>query len=98
MIVSFRDEWLHAFFVSDRHSRNIPRDLESRVFRKLQMLDDASTDQDLRVPLSNHFEKLLGNLAGFYSIRVNQQWRLIFRSHGERGEAENVYLDDHSYR
>ena len=40
------------------------------------MIDDATTDQDLRVPPSNHFEKLRGNLAGFHSIRVNKQWRL----------------------
>ena len=62
------------------------------------MIDDATTDRDLRVPLSNHFEKLRGNLAGFHSIRVNQQWRLIFRWDGTRGEAADVYLDDHSYR
>jgi toxin HigB-1 len=42
------------------------------------------------------FEKLRGNLAGFHSIRVNDQWRLIFRWDGGRGEAEGVYLDDHS--
>jgi len=39
-----------------------------------------------------------GNLAGFDSIRVNSQWRLIFRWDGCRGEAEGVYLDDHSHR
>jgi toxin HigB-1 len=61
------------------------------------MIDDATSDQDLRVPPSNHFEKLRGNLAGFNSIRVNNQWRLVFRWDG-RGEAEGVYLDDHSYR
>ena len=60
------------------------------------MLDDAMTDQDLRVPPSNHFEKLRGNLAGFRSIRVNEQWRLIFRWDGRRGEASGVSLDDHS--
>jgi proteic killer suppression protein len=98
MIVSFRDDWLRAFFVEDRRSRNIPADLEDRLFRKLQMIDDATTDRDLRVPPSNHFEKLHGNLAGFHSIRVNRQWRLIFRWHGGRGEAEGVYLDDHSYK
>lgn len=43
-------------------------------------------------------EKLKGNLAGLHSIRVNQQWRLIFRWDGERGEAAGIYLDDHSYR
>jgi toxin HigB-1 len=98
MIVNFRDEWLRAFFVADTRSRNIPPDLENRLFRKLQMIDDARTDQDLRVPPSNHFEKLRGNLAGFHSIRVNEQWRLVFRWSGGRGEAEGVYLGDHSYR
>ena len=98
MIVGFRDGWLRAFFVDDVRSSNIPSDLEARLFRKLQMIDDAVTDQDLRVPPSNHFEKLRGNLAGFHSIRVNQQWRLIFRWDGKRGEADGIYLDDHSYR
>jgi proteic killer suppression protein len=98
MIVGFRDGWLRAFFVDDVHSRNIPPDLEVRLFRKLQMIDDAATDQDLRVPPSNHFEKLRGNLAGFHLIRSNQQWRLIFRWDSERGEADGIYLDDHSYR
>lgn len=98
MIISFRDEWLRAFFVEDTHPRNIPSDLESRLFRKLQLIDDATTDQDLRVPPSNHFEKLRGTLAEFHSIRVNSQWRLIFHWDGSRGEAKGVYLDDHSYR
>jgi proteic killer suppression protein len=98
MIVGFRDDWLRAFFVDDVRSRNIPPDLESRVFRKLQMIDDAATDRDLRVPPSNHFEKLRGKLAEFHSIRVNQQWRLIFKWNSSRGEATDVYLDDHSYR
>ena len=72
MIVSFRDGRLRDFFVEDAKSRKIPADLENRLFRKIQMIDDAATDQDLRVPPSNHFEKLRGNLEGFHSIRVNQ--------------------------
>lgn len=98
MILSFRDEWLRAFFVEDVRSRRIPSDLEDRLFRKLQMVDDATTDQDLRVPPSNHFEKLRGNLAELHSIRVNRQWRLIFRWNSGKGEAADLYLDDHSYR
>ncbi len=97
MIESFRDGWLRDFFVDDVRSRKIPPDLESRVFRKLQMIDDAMTDQDLRVPPSNHFEKLRGKLEAFHSIRVNKQWRLIFMWDGSKGEASDVYLDDHSY-
>ncbi len=83
--------------MEDARSRSIPRDLEARLFRKLQMIDDAISDRDLRAPPSNHFEKLRGNLEGFHSIRVNRQWRLIFRWDGGRGEAAGLYLDDHSY-
>ena len=96
MIGSFRDSWLRAFFVEDVRSPRIPPDLEVRLFRKLQMLDDAATEQDLRVPPSNHFEKLRGQLDGWHSIRVNQRWRLIFRWVND--EAAQVYLDDHSYK
>jgi proteic killer suppression protein len=98
MIVGFRDEWLRAFFLEDQRSRRIPSDLESRLFRKLQMIDDATSDQDLRVPPSNHFEKLRGQLSEFHSVRVNQQWPLISRWDGRLGEADPVYPDDHSDR
>jgi proteic killer suppression protein len=97
MILSFRDNWLRNFFVKDVRSKNIPSDLESRLFRKLQMIDDARVDRDLRAPPSNHFEKLRGALDGFRSIRVSGRWRLVFRWDG-RGEATDVYLDDHGYR
>ncbi|MFP9136877.1 type II toxin-antitoxin system RelE/ParE family toxin [Devosia sp. XGJD_8] len=96
MIGSFRDEWLRAFFVDDARTGRIPPDLERRLFRKLQMLDDAVSEQDLRVPPSNHLEKLRGHLDGWHSIRVNQRWRLVFR--WIDGEIMQLYLDDHSYR
>jgi proteic killer suppression protein len=96
MIAEFRDGWLRDFFLYDARSRSIPPDLEARLFRKLQMIDDATRDQDLRVPPSNHFEKLRGNREGFHAIRVNKQWRLIFRWDGAQGEATDLYLDDHS--
>ena len=98
MILSFRDGWLRAFFVADVRSGEIPSDLEGRLFRKIQMIDDAMTDQDLWAPPSNHFEKLRGSLAGLHSIRVNRKWRLIFQWDGGLGEAKGVYLDDHTYR
>ena len=97
MIVSFRDGWLRDFFVADVRSKKIPSDLASRLFRKIQMIDDATSDQDLRVPPSNHFEKLGGNLEGLHSIRVNKQWRLIFHWNGGKGEAAGAYLDAHRY-
>ena len=98
MILGFRDRWLQEFFIPDLPSRNIPSDLENRLFRKLQLLDDAMSDSDLSVPPSNHFEKLRGALTGRHSIWVNNQWRLIFQWDGTRGEAAGVYLDNHSYR
>jgi len=98
VIVDFRDGWLRAFFVDDTRSPKIPPDIETRLFRKLQMVDDATSDQDLRSPPSNHFEKLAGNLKGWHSIRVNKRWRLVFQWNGATGEARGVYLDDHSYR
>ncbi|MEQ8267967.1 MAG: type II toxin-antitoxin system RelE/ParE family toxin [Parvibaculum sp.] len=98
MIGSFRDNWLRDFFENDKISKKIPSDIVDRLFRKLQMIDDAASDQDLRVPPSNHFEKLSGRLSGRHSIRVNSQWRLIFEWDGSRGEASDVYLDNHEYR
>ncbi|GAA0550990.1 proteic killer suppression protein [Rhizomicrobium palustre] len=98
MITGFRDEWLRAFFVDDIRARQIPADLEDRLFRRLQMIDDATCDRDLRVPPSNHFEKLRGALEGFHSVRINKQWRLIFRWDGTKGEASGLYLDSHTYR
>jgi proteic killer suppression protein len=98
MILGFRDRWLREFFLHDLPSRKIPPSMEARLFRKLQLMDDAMSDADLRVPPSNHFDKLRGNLDGWHSIRVNEQWRLIFQWNGKRGEATEVYLDNHSYR
>jgi len=87
MILTFRDDWLCHFFVRNIRSKKIPPDLESRLFRKIQMIDDAVDDRDLCVPPANHCEKLSGNLEGFHSIRVNKQWRLVFRWDSSRGEA-----------
>ncbi|HEX3652149.1 MAG TPA: type II toxin-antitoxin system RelE/ParE family toxin [Rhizomicrobium sp.] len=98
MIGSFRDKWLFDFFADNIRSTRIPADLTERLFRKLQLIDDATSDADLRVPPSNHFEKLAGNLRGWHSIRVNRQWRLVFRWNGETGEANDIYLDKHEYR
>ncbi len=98
MIVSFRDDWLRTFFVDDVGSRFISPDIEMRLFRKLQLIDDAISDRDLRAPPSNHFEKLKGSLAAYSSIRINVRYRLIFRWDGKTGKACDIYLDDHSYR
>jgi proteic killer suppression protein len=98
VINSFRDSWLEAYFVEDKRSKKIPASIDERLFRKLQLLDDAECDLDLRVPPSNHFEKLSGKLKNKHSIRVNNQWRLIFEWDESNASASNVYLDNHEYR
>ncbi|WP_420542293.1 type II toxin-antitoxin system RelE/ParE family toxin [Sedimenticola selenatireducens] len=77
-------------------ARRYPK-VEDRPFRKLKIIDDATCDLDLWLPASNCFQKLRGNLPGKHSIRVNKQWRLVFTSSGERGEARDIHLDNHDY-
>ena len=98
MIQSFRDRWLRDFYLEDKSRKKIPAAIKERLFRKLQLIDDATCNLDLRSPPSNHFEKLRGNLVGKPFIRVNKQWRLVFTWSGELGDAQDVYLDNHDYR
>jgi len=98
MIKSFRDDWLRDFFYHEIRTKKIPPTIEKSLFRKLQILDNMKSFEELRAPKSNHFEKLLGNLDGFYSIRVNRKWRLVFRLNTDQGALQNLYLDDHSYQ
>jgi proteic killer suppression protein len=89
---------LGTFGTNVPHYKKIPASIRGRLFRKIQILDDATCDLDLRSPPSNHFEKLSGSLHGRYSIRVNKQWRLVFLWGRAGGEADKVYLDNHDYR
>lgn len=61
--------------------------------RKLRMLHNSQNITDLRIPPSNRLEKLAGNLKDFYSIRINNQWRIIFV--WENGNAANVEIVDY---
>lgn len=96
MIDSFRDAWLEEFFVNGTSHRNIPATTESALIRKLDLIDAAASEGDLRTPPGNRFEHLKGNLAGRCSIRINKQYRLIFEWDNEK--ARNIYLDPHTYR
>ena len=61
--------------------------------RKLRMLNNSQSLNDLRIPPSNKLEKLSGNLKEFYSIRINNQWRIIFI--WENGNANEVQIMDY---
>jgi len=56
-------------------------------------LHNAQNIKDMRIPPSNHLEKLSGDLAGFWSVRMNQQWRLVFL--WEEGNATEVRIIDY---
>ncbi|NCC02203.1 MAG: type II toxin-antitoxin system RelE/ParE family toxin [Clostridia bacterium] len=95
MAVEFRDKWLEDFYENDIGHRKIPNDIENALFRKLEILDAATQEADLRIPPGNRFEHLEGNLKGWCSIRVNKQYRLIFK--WIDGVAVDTYLDPHVY-
>ena len=77
MILDFRDReaelvWRGAL------SRKLPREIQQVARRKLRMVNNAKTLQDLRVPPANRLEALKGERKGQWSIRVNDQWRVCF--------------------
>jgi len=59
-------------------SSKLPNEIQSIARRKLRMLNNAQTINDVRIPPSNRLEKLKGELKGLYSIRINKQWRITF--------------------
>lgn len=78
---------------STARSRKFPAELRRSALRKLQLINQAASLNDLRVPPGNHLEVLSGGLAGFHSIRINDQWRIIFR--WIEGDAFDVEITDY---
>lgn len=95
MIISFGDratEDLYHNRLSSR-ARRIPRDIVGLVLVKLDMLNGAAAILDLRSPPGSRLEALKGDLRGLHSIRVNDQWRIVFRWDGSN--AHEVRLMDY---
>lgn len=95
MIVSFGDAATEDLY-HGRHTsrvRRLPTDVVAVVLRKLDMLRAANQLLDLRSPPGNRLEALRGNYAGYHSIRVNDQWRIVFR--WESDGAHEVSLRDY---
>jgi proteic killer suppression protein len=92
MIKSFRDKETAKIFQRQR-SRKLPQDIQQVALRKLRMLNNSRSLQDLRVPPSNRLEKLTGDRAGQYSIRINDQWRICFD--WRDGDAYEVEIVDY---
>jgi proteic killer suppression protein len=92
MIVSFGDKTTQKIWDGE-WVKGFSSDIQDTARRKLRMLNNSIDVKDLMIPPSNRLEKLKGNRKDFYSIRVNNQWRLIFR--WKNGNAFNVELIDY---
>ena len=92
MIESFADSATESIYRGLR-VRGFPGDIQERARRKLRMINQARIVEDLQVPPGNRLEQLKGDLSGFWSIRINQQWRVIFR--WQDGSKHDVRIIDY---
>lgn len=92
MIKSFKDKETEKIY-SREGSNKLPRDIQQIALRKLRMINNSKTLNDLRVPPANRLEKLKGNREGQLSIRINDQWRVCFV--WQNGDAYGVEITDY---
>jgi proteic killer suppression protein len=95
MIASFGDRATEDLYHGRpaARARRFPRDVVDAALVKMDSLNGAASMLDLRSPPGNRLEALKGDLKGWHSIRVNDQWRLIFRWQGN--DAHKVRLTDY---
>ena len=92
MIVSFGNKVTEKVWLGER-IKKLPNEVQEVGRRKLRMLNNSQNIMDLTIPPSNKLEKLKGNIKHFYSIRVNDQWRIIFK--WDTGNASEVEIIDY---
>jgi proteic killer suppression protein len=92
MIKSFKSVETQKIFAR-QWSRKLPPDIQQTALRKLRMLNNATSLNDLRIPPANRLEKLSGDRAGQYCIRINDQWRICFE--WKAGDAYDVEVVDY---
>lgn len=95
MIINFADKTTEDIYngVDSKPARKIPMVIWSIAQIKLDMIDAAAEIKDLKIPPANRLEKLKGSLDGYYSIRINDQYRIIFK--WINSAAENVKITDY---
>ncbi len=95
MIRNFRSKTAQDIYdgANSRQSRQVSRELHAKARRLLDQIHAAPSLAFLRVPPSNRLEKLSGNLAAYWSLRINDQWRIVFR--WEDGDALDVDITDY---
>ncbi|MEO6288012.1 MAG: type II toxin-antitoxin system RelE/ParE family toxin [Dyadobacter sp.] len=92
MIIGFSSKDTEKIWLGERVS-GLPSEIQEIGRRKLRMLNNSQNLADLRIPPSNRLEKLSGNLKDFYSIRINDQWRIVFK--WSDGNASEVSIMDY---
>lgn len=92
MIKSFREEETRKVFSRQRSSR-LPPNIQQVALRKLRMLNNAHSMDDLRVPPGNRLERLSGARSGQHGIRINDRWRVCFE--WREGDADGVEFVDY---
>lgn len=90
MIKSFGDRETEKIWRGE-YAKKLPANIQPTARRKLRMINNAQDIQDLRVPPGNRLEKLKGDLSGFHSIRINNQWRIIFKWRGNNAYEVKVF-------
>lgn len=94
MIRSFKDKETKLIF-SGEYSKKLPSTIQKAALRKLIMLDSSSSINDLRIPPSNHLEQLKGDKKGMWSIRINDQYRIIFKISKNEIDYDDVEIVDY---
>jgi len=92
MIVSFGSKETEKIWNGER-SKKLPPEIQQIGRRKLRMLNNSQNLSDLTIPPSNRLEKLSGTMKEFYSIRINDQWRIVFK--WENNQAKEVEITDY---
>ena len=92
MIISFGNNNTEQVWLGNR-VKKLPIEIQNIGRRKLRMINNSVDIDDLRIPPANRLEKLAGNLKDFYSIRINDQWRFIFKWNS--GNASQVEIIDY---
>jgi toxin HigB-1 len=92
MILTFGSRDTEKIWIGER-VKKIPIEIQQIGRRKLRMLNNSQNIADLRIPPSNRLEKLSGKSKDFYSIRINDQWRIVFK--WESNHASEVEIIDY---
>jgi len=97
MITSFSDKISHDIYdgINSKKTRKIPIQLHDKARRLMDQLNSSKNLDDMKIPPGNNLEPLIGKLSGFWSVRINKQWRLIFKWDELKSNAYKIYIDDY---